>query len=215
MCQTRWRPGHVRMAASFDSAAGARDANCPTICGKPSRIMSWFMCDRRDWLFVLAEEGIRACCGSIRQSGSAEPHSARAGTGSGCGSGPSDAGPGTISGALLVAVAAQRLLPDRGAGAVISEKTPARRASGRCVEGDPYVETSICCQFRRPCVRPLWWPLVLAVWMFPLQSAGADPCAARSLVIADGPGVTVEPGAQMMHRPRCSVHPARRLAEPW
>jgi len=41
----------------------------------------------------------------------------------------------------------------------------------------------------------------LAVWMFPMQAPAQTRAAENASIVADGPGVAVEPGAKILHRP--------------
>jgi len=99
----------------------------------------------------------------------------------------------------LVAVAAQRLLPDVAPAPLFLKKRQlAVRVATvlketRMSRSRMFFSVTTVCSAALVAVR-------LAVWMFPMQAPAQTRTVERTSVVADGPGVVVEPGAKILHR---------------
>ncbi len=97
----------------------------------------------------------------------------------------------------LVAVAAQRLLPDVAPAPLFLKKrqlvvrVAAVMKEARMSKPRTFLSYTTVCSAVVIAVR-------LAVWMFPMQAPGQSP--SRASIVADGPGIVVEPGAKVLHR---------------
>jgi TonB family protein len=97
----------------------------------------------------------------------------------------------------LVAVAAQRLLPDVAPAPLFLKKrqlavrVAAVLKETRMSKPRTFLSYTTVCSAALLTVR-------LAVWMFPMQAPAQSP--SRAFVATDGPGVVVEPGAKLLHR---------------
>jgi TonB family protein len=99
----------------------------------------------------------------------------------------------------LVAVAAQRLLPDVAPAPLFLKKRQlAVRVATvlketRMSKPRMFLSVTTVCSAALVAVR-------LAVWMFPMQAPAQTRTVERTSAVADGPGVVVEPGAKILHR---------------
>jgi TonB family protein len=100
----------------------------------------------------------------------------------------------------LVAVAAHRLLPDVAPAPLFLKKrqlavrVAAVLKETRMSKPRTFLSYTTVCSAALMAVR-------LAVWMFPMQAPAQTPrVVERGSIAADGPGVTVEPGANILHR---------------
>ncbi len=102
----------------------------------------------------------------------------------------------------LVAVAAQRLLPDVAPAPLFLKKRQlAQRVAAVLKEtrmSKPRMIFSLTAAGSAAFLAAF-----AAVWMFPMQAPAQTPQVVngRTTIVADGPGVVVEPGAKIQHRP--------------
>ena len=100
----------------------------------------------------------------------------------------------------LVAVAAQRLLPDVAPAPLFLKKrqlavrVAAVLKETRMSKPRTFLSYTTVCSAALVAVR-------LAVWMFPMQAPAQTRATEKASIVADGPGVVVEPGAKILHRP--------------
>jgi TonB family protein len=100
----------------------------------------------------------------------------------------------------LVAVAAQRLLPDVAPAPLFLKKrqlavrVAAVLKEKRMSKPRTFLSYTTVCSAALIAVR-------LAVWMFPMQAPAQTRATEKASIVADGPGVVVEPGAKVLHRP--------------
>ncbi|HTB12575.1 MAG TPA: TonB family protein [Bryobacteraceae bacterium] len=99
----------------------------------------------------------------------------------------------------LVAVAAQRLLPDVAPAPLFLKKrqlavrVAAVLKETRMTKSRTFLNLTTVCSAALIAVR-------LAVWMFPMQAPAQTRAVEKGSLVADGPGVVVEPGAKILHR---------------
>ncbi len=100
----------------------------------------------------------------------------------------------------LVAVAAQRLLPDVAPAPLFLKKRQLAARVAAVLKENPMSKPRMFLSLTTVCSAALI-AVRLAIWMFPLQSPAQTPTAERaSSAVVDGPGVVVEPGAKILHR---------------
>jgi protein TonB len=100
----------------------------------------------------------------------------------------------------LVAVAAQRLLPDVAPAPLFLKKRQLAARVAAVLKENPMSKPRMFLSFTTVCSAALI-AVRLAVWMFPLQAPAQTPMVERaSSAVVDGPGVVVEPGAKILHR---------------
>jgi TonB family protein len=101
----------------------------------------------------------------------------------------------------LVAVAAQRLRPDLATAPLFLKKRQLAVRVAAVLKETRMSRSRNLLSFTTVC-SAVFVATRLAVWMFPLQAPAQTPSslAERGSIVADGPGVTVEPGAKILHR---------------
>jgi TonB family protein len=100
----------------------------------------------------------------------------------------------------LVAVAAQRLLPDVAPAPLFLKKRQLAVRVAAVLKETRMSKPRTFLSFATVCSAALV-AARLAVWMFPMQApAQTTVSAQRASIVADGPGVVVEPGAKLLHR---------------
>src|SRR3984885_1893694 len=101
----------------------------------------------------------------------------------------------------LVAVAAQRLLPDVAPAPLFLKKRQLAVRVAAVLKETRMSRPRMFLSFTTVCSGALL-AVRLAVWMFPMQAPAQSPAqnSSRAFVVADGTGVTVEPGAKVLHR---------------
>ncbi len=101
----------------------------------------------------------------------------------------------------LVAVAAQRLLPDVAPAPLFLKKRQLAARVAAVLKETPMSKPRMLLSYTTVCSAALA-AVPLAVWMFPLQAPAQTPLltAGKASIVADGPGVAVEPGAKILHR---------------
>ncbi len=101
----------------------------------------------------------------------------------------------------LVAVAAQRLLPDVAPASLFLKKRQLASRVAAVLEETRMSKPRMFFSYTTVCSAALV-AARLAVWMFPLQAPAQTPQLAvgKASIVADGPGVVVEPGAKILHR---------------
>jgi TonB family protein len=100
----------------------------------------------------------------------------------------------------LVAVAAQRLLPDVAPAPLFLKKRQLAVRVAAVLKETPMSKPRTFLSFTTVC-SAAFLAARLAVWMFPMQAPAQSPRAVeRVSAAADGPGVSVEPGAKILHR---------------
>src|ERR1700722_9587227 len=100
----------------------------------------------------------------------------------------------------LVAVAAQRLLPDVAPAPLFLKKRQLAVRVAAVLKETPMSKPRTFLSFTTVC-SAAFLAARLAVWMFPMQAPAQSPRAVeRVSAAADGPGVAVEPGAKILHR---------------
>jgi len=100
----------------------------------------------------------------------------------------------------LVAVAAQRLLPDVAPAPLFLKKRQLAVRVAAVLKETRMSKPRTVLSYTTVCSAALL-AVRLAVWMFPLQSPAQTVTAEKAhSVVADGPGVVVEPGAKILHR---------------
>jgi len=101
----------------------------------------------------------------------------------------------------LVAVAAQRLLPDVAPAPLFLKKRQLAMRVDAVLKETRMSKPRLLLSFTSVCSAALI-ALRIAVWMFPLHAPAqtAQLTSQRSSIVADGIGVTVEPGAKILHR---------------
>jgi TonB family protein len=97
----------------------------------------------------------------------------------------------------LVAVAAQRLLPDVAPAPLFLKKRQLAVRVAAVLKETRMSKPRTFLSFTTVCSAALI-AARLAVWMFPMQAPAQSPSMAY--VAPDGPGVVVEPGAKLLHR---------------
>ncbi len=97
----------------------------------------------------------------------------------------------------LVAVAAQRLLPDVAPAPLFLKKRQLAVRVAAVLKETRMSRPRMFLSFTTVCSAALL-AVRLAVWMFPMQAPAQS--SSRAFVVADGPGVVVEPGATVLHR---------------
>jgi TonB family protein len=157
---------------------------------------------RRDWLFVLLEEAIRSVCWfhpavwfvlSRIQLAREQVVDAE------------------VVGLThdreryldaLVAVAAQRLLPDVAPAPLFLKKRQLAVRVAAVLKETPMSKPRTFLSFTTVC-SAAFLAARLAIWMFPMQAPAQTVQASPKyrIVVKDGPGVLVEPGAAILHRP--------------
>ena len=155
---------------------------------------------RRDWLFVLLEEAIRSLCWfhpavwfvlSRIQLAREQVVDAEV-------VGLTQDRERYLD--ALVAVAAQRLLPDVAPAPLFLKKRQLAVRVAAVLKETRMSKPRTFLSFTTVCSAALI-AARLAVWMFPMQApAQSRAVVERSSVVADGPGVAVEPGAKLLHR---------------
>lgn len=99
----------------------------------------------------------------------------------------------------LVAVASHRLLPDVAPAPLFLKKrqlavrVAAVLKETRMSKPRTFLSYTTVCSAAVMAVR-------LAVWMFPMQAPAQTRAVEKGVIVADGPGVTVELGAKILHR---------------
>ncbi len=101
----------------------------------------------------------------------------------------------------LVAVAAQRLLPDVAPAPLFLKKRQLAVRVAAVLKETRMSKPRTFLSFTTVCSAALL-AARLAVWMFPLQAPAQSPQGSPNyrFVTIDGPGVVVEPGAKILHR---------------
>lgn len=100
----------------------------------------------------------------------------------------------------LVAVAAQRLLPDVAPAPLFLKKRQLAVRVAAVLKETHMSKPRTFLSFTTVC-SAAFLAARLAVWMFPMQAPAQSPRAVeRVSTVADGPGVVVEPGAKILHR---------------
>jgi len=101
----------------------------------------------------------------------------------------------------LVAVAAQRLLPDVAPAPLFLKKRQLAQRVAAVLKETRMSKPRAFFSFTTVCSAALV-AARLAVWMFPLQAPAQTPQAAgaRAPMMSDGPGVVVDAGAKVLHR---------------
>jgi periplasmic protein TonB len=100
----------------------------------------------------------------------------------------------------LVAVAAQRLLPDVAPAPLFLKKRQLAVRVAAVFKETPMSRPRTFLSFTTVCSAAVL-AVRLAVWMFPMQAPAQSPRAVERVpASADGPGVAVEPGAKILHR---------------
>lgn len=101
----------------------------------------------------------------------------------------------------LVAVAAQRLLPDVAPAPLFLKKRQLASRVAAVLEETRMSKPRMFFSYTTVCSAALL-AARLAVWMFPLQAPAQTPQVAvgKTPIVADGPGIVVEPGAKILHR---------------
>ncbi|HVO99819.1 MAG TPA: M56 family metallopeptidase [Bryobacteraceae bacterium] len=102
----------------------------------------------------------------------------------------------------LVAVAAQRLLPDVAPAPLFLKKRQLAQRVAAVLKETRMSKPRLILTFTAA-GSAAFLAAFAAVWMFPMQAPAQTPQVAnvRSSIVADGPGVVVEPGAKIQHRP--------------
>lgn len=155
---------------------------------------------RRDWLFVLGEETIRACfwihpaiwfvLGQIQLAREqvVDLEVVRL-----------TCNRDRYLDALL-AVAAHKFLPDVAPAPLFLKKRQLAVRVAAVLKETSMSKSRLVASLTAVCTAALI-AARLAVWFFPLQSPAQTPPESRAAVVEDGPGVTVDAGAKLMHRP--------------
>lgn len=99
----------------------------------------------------------------------------------------------------LVAVAAQRLLPDVAPAPLFLKKRQLAVRVAAVLKETRMSKSRMFVSFTTVCSAALI-AARLAVWMFPMQAPAQTPAHERASSVADGPGVVVEAGAKIQHR---------------
>jgi TonB family protein len=99
----------------------------------------------------------------------------------------------------LVAVAAQRLLPDVAPAPLFLKKRQLAVRVAAVLKETHMSKPRAFLSFTTVCTAALV-AARLAVWMFPMQAPAQPPVIQKTAAVADGPGVVVEPGAKILHR---------------
>jgi TonB family protein len=99
----------------------------------------------------------------------------------------------------LVAVAAQRLLPDVAPAPLFLKKRQLAVRVAAVLKETPMSKPRTFLSFTTVCSAALV-AARLAVWMFPMEAPAQTQVSARASIVADGPGIVVEPGAKLLHR---------------
>ena len=101
----------------------------------------------------------------------------------------------------LVAVAAQRLLPDVAPASLFLKKRQLASRVAAVLEETRMSKPRMFFSYTTVCSAALV-AARLAVWMFPLQAPAQTPQLAvgKASIVADGPGIVVEAGAKILHR---------------
>jgi TonB family protein len=101
----------------------------------------------------------------------------------------------------LVAVAAQRLLPDVAPAPLFLKKRQLAVRVAALLKETPMSKPRTFLSFTTVC-SAAFLAARLAVWMFPMQAPAqtAQVSPKYRIVVDDGPGVLVEPGAAILHR---------------
>jgi TonB family protein len=97
----------------------------------------------------------------------------------------------------LVAVAAQRLLPDLAPAPLFLKKRQLAVRVAAVLKETHMSKPRAFLSFTTVCSAALL-AARMAVWMFPMQAPAQSP--SRASIVADGPGVVVEAGAKILHR---------------
>lgn len=100
----------------------------------------------------------------------------------------------------LVAVAAQRLLPDVAPAPLFLKKRQLAVRVAAVLKETRMSKPRIFLSYTSVCSAALV-AVRLAVWMFPMQAPAQTRAVEKASIVADGPGVVVEPGAKVLHRP--------------
>jgi TonB family protein len=99
----------------------------------------------------------------------------------------------------LVAVAAQRLLPDVAPAPLFLKKRQLAVRVAAVLKETRMSKPRLFLSYTTVCSAALL-AVRLSVWMFPMQAPAQTTVSARASIVADGPGVAVEPGAKILHR---------------
>jgi TonB family protein len=99
----------------------------------------------------------------------------------------------------LVAVAAQRLLPDVAPAPLFLKKRQLAVRVAAVLKETRMSKPRAFLSFTTVCSAALL-AARLAVWMFPMQAPAQIHAAQKASIVADGPGVVVDPGAKVLHR---------------
>jgi TonB family protein len=99
----------------------------------------------------------------------------------------------------LVAVAAQGLLPDVVPATLFLKKRQLAVRVAAVLKETRMSKPRTLLSFTTVCSAALITAR-LAVWMFPLQAPAQIRAIEKASIVADGPGVVVEPGAKILHR---------------
>lgn len=101
----------------------------------------------------------------------------------------------------LVAVAAQRLLPDVAPAPLFLKKRQLASRVAAVLEETRMSKPRMILSYSTVC-SAAFLAARLAVWMFPLQAPAQTPQlpVGKASIVADGPGVVVEAGAKILHR---------------
>lgn len=101
----------------------------------------------------------------------------------------------------LIAVAAQRLLPDVAPAPLFLKKRQLAVRVAAVLKETRMSRSRTLFSFTTVC-SAAFVAVRLAVWMFPMQATAQTPqgVSVRASMVHDGPGVVVEPGAKILHR---------------
>ncbi|MGD1095486.1 MAG: M56 family metallopeptidase, partial [Bryobacteraceae bacterium] len=99
----------------------------------------------------------------------------------------------------LVAVAAQRLQPDVAPAPLFLKKRQLAVRVAAVLKETPMSKSRLVACFMSACSAVLI-AARLAVWLLPLQSPAQTTQESHGFFVADGPGISVDPGARLMHR---------------
>jgi TonB family protein len=99
----------------------------------------------------------------------------------------------------LVAVAAQRLLPDVAPAPLFLKKRQLAVRVAAVLKETRMSKPRTVLSYTTVCSAALV-AVRLAVWMFPMQAPAQTRTVEKASIVADGPGVVVEPGAKILHR---------------
>jgi TonB family protein len=99
----------------------------------------------------------------------------------------------------LVAVAAQRLQPDVAPAPLFLKKRQLAVRVAAVLKETPMSKSRLIACFMSAC-SAVFIAARLAVWLLPLQSPAQSVPESHGFFVADGPGISVDPGAKLMHR---------------